>query len=122
MKISKCANMAEFGSALRIYYNLDDVRVSDVHLHNSNAKDSYHMHNHITEILFIIDGSLEIKIKTEKGIETYTANRNKIVIFYPHESHAVKCIGRSARVIVMKYVKNTDKNLLNVFINDWESD
>jgi len=122
MKISKSSNMAEFGSALRIYYNLDDVRVSDVHLHNSKNDDLYHIHTKITEILFIIDGSLEIKIKTDKGIETYTANRNKVVIFYPHESHAVKCVGRSARVIVFKYVKNTDKNLLNLFIDDWESD
>ena len=122
MKILSPANISDFNSAMRIYYNLDDIRISDVNVHNSHTADLYHKHETITEILFVISGSVEVKIKRDDKIDKFKVSRNKVIVFNPKESHAVKSIGKNARVIVFKYLKMQDKNLLNLFINDWESD
>ncbi len=120
MKIINPSNISNFNSATRIYYNLEDVRILDVNMRNNNDSDLYHLHKTITEILFVIDGLLEIKIKNENKIDTFTVNKNKIIVFDPGESHSVKSVKRNTRIIVFKYVKQ-NKNLLNLFLNDWES-
>ena len=116
MKIIKYANMREFDNTLRTYYNLQDVRIVDVHLHNETTQELYHTHETITEILFVIEGNIHIHIKRNDKIEYRTITTGNMIVFEPNEVHYV--FSDNARVIVFKYIK-TNENLLETFINDW---
>ena len=116
MQITKYVNMREFDNTLRTYYDLQDVRIINVHLHNKNAKELYHTHKKITEILFVIDGTIYVKIKLDNKIEEHIIKTNNVITFNPGEMHYV--YGDFARVIVFKYIKNNE-NLIETFKNDW---
>jgi len=119
MEIIKYSNMREFDNTLRTYYNLDDIRIINVHLHNKDARESYHTHKKITEILLVIEGNICVKIKRNGIIKEHIITTGNIVTFMPGDIHCV--IGDYARVIVFKYLK-TNENLLETFINDWSQD
>lgn len=121
MKIINCSKISNFNKSTRKYFNINDIRILDVlvYKNDKNDKEMYHKHNKITEILFILDGELEVKIKyNDKKIKVYSG---QIIVFYPGESHIVTSLTETTRVLVFKYIK-TDNNLLETFINDWESD
>jgi mannose-6-phosphate isomerase-like protein (cupin superfamily) len=118
MKITKYANMREFDNTLRTYYNLQDVRIINVLLHNKNTKELYHTHDTITELLYVIEGNIYVKIKRDNVMEEHIITSNNIITFEPGEVHYV--VGDYARVIVFKYIKTND-DLLKTFIDDWRN-
>ena len=117
MQVTKVINMREFDSTLRAYYNLQDVRIIDVHLYNKDVRELYHTHNEVTEILFVLEGTIQVRIKDGKDIKERTVITGNIVTFEPGELHHV--MGDNARVIVFKYVK-TKNDVLETFIHDWK--
>lgn len=119
MEIVNCTRIFDFSNTTRKYYNLYDVRISDVNLYNTNDVHRYHIHHKTTEILFVLDGSIRVKIKENRKITEFAVNKNKIVIFKPGESHTVSSIDNNARVMVFKYLSKNE-NLLEMFINDFE--
>jgi len=120
MEIIKCSRISNFNNSTRTYYDAHDVRISDVFLpYNVGSKDLYHTHKEITEVLFILEGRVLVKILKNADTKEYIINKNKVIIFSPGEKHCVKPIGDNARVIVFKYLK-TEKELLSLFISDWE--
>lgn len=121
MEVINCSRMSNFNNSTRMYYDAHDVRISDVWLPYDEMyhTDMYHTHNEITEILFILEGRISVKIMDNCIPIEHIINVNKVIIFKPGERHCVKPFGDNARVIVFKYLK-TDKELLDIFISDWE--
>lgn len=118
MEKINCSRMSEFSNTLRKYYDLGDIRISDVHLYNSNDIHIYHRHTKITEVLFVIDGQIKVKIKDNDKIKESIINSNEIVRFNTNELHTVSAINK-ARVLVLKYLKHNE-NILDIIINDFE--
>lgn len=121
MEIIHCNRIVDFSNTTRRYYNLGDVRISDVNLHNTDEVHRYHRHREITEILFVIEGSIKVKIKENGKIEESIVNKNSIAVFNPNEMHTVASVKDTARVIVFKYLSK-DENLLETFINDFQDE
>lgn len=121
MKIIKCDHLSNVTNTTRKYYNLDDVRISDVSLYNTEDVHRYHTHHKITEILFVIEGSIKVKIKENGKIKESIVNKNNIAVFEPNEMHTVASVKDAARVIVFKYLSK-DGNLLETFINDFQDE
>lgn len=121
MKIIKCDHLSNVGNTTRKYYNLEDVRISDVSLFNTEDVHRYHYHTKITEILFILEGSIKVKIKENGKIKESIVNTNNIAIFEPGEMHTVASVKDIARVIVFKYLSE-HKDLLETFISDFQDE
>jgi mannose-6-phosphate isomerase-like protein (cupin superfamily) len=121
MEIIHCSKLINFSNTTRKYYNAGDIRISDVSLHNTEEVHRYHKHNLITEILFILEGSIKVKIIENGKIKESIVNKNNIAIFKPGELHTVASINETARVMVFKYLSE-DKNLIETFINDFQDE
>jgi mannose-6-phosphate isomerase-like protein (cupin superfamily) len=122
MEIIKCSKIMEFSNTERKYYNLYDVRISDVKIYNKDDVHLYHVHNKVSEILFVLDGTILIKIKeNDKTIFTYKVNKNQVAVISAGEKHTVCSIEDTARILVFKYIKN-NMNLLEIFLNDFVGD
>lgn len=121
MKIIRCDHLSSVTNTIRKYYHLGDVRISDVSLYNTEDVHRYHTHRKITEILFVIEGSIKVKIKENGKIKELIVNKNNIAIFEPNEMHTVASVKDTARVIVFKYLSE-NKDLLETFINDFQDE
>lgn len=118
METIHCSKMMEFENTTRKYYNLRDIRVSDVYLHNRDEVHRYHKHNAVTEILYVLEGTILIKIKEDK-ITEHKVNKNNIAIILAGEKHTVASVDEKARVLVIKYIRKNE-DLLETFLGDFE--
>lgn len=121
METIHCSKMMEFENTTRKYYNCSDIRISDVYLHNRDDVHRYHKHLKVTEILYILEGSILVKIKENEKITEYKINKNNIAIISARENHTVSSIDEKSRVLVIKYLKRNE-NLLETFLNDFQGE
>lgn len=115
MDIIKCTQIADYDGSTRKYYNAMDVRIIDVNIHDKS--NLFHKHNIITEILFILDGDIEVLTNDGKEIQRCIVHAGNVIIFHPNELHCTKSITK-ARIIVFKYIK-TNNDLIDLFRSDW---
>ncbi len=121
MKKIKCFNILEFSNTKRNYFNCEDIRISDVYIYNKDDVHLYHSHNKVTELLYVLDGIIIVKIKKNGEIEEFKIKKDNIAIISAKEKHTVASITDTARVLVFKYLK-TDKDLLTIFLNDFQDE
>jgi len=118
METIHCSKMMEFENTTRKYYNCSDIRISDVYLHNRDDVHRYHKHLKVTEILYVLEGTILIKIKEDK-ITEHKVNKNNIAIILVGEKHTVVSVNEKARVLVIKYIRKNE-DLLKIFLSDFE--
>ncbi len=118
MEVIHCSKLMDFSNTTRKYYNLHDIRISDVYLQNRDDVHRFHKHNSVTEILYVLEGIILVKIKEDKIIE-HKVNKNNIAIILAGEKHTVCSISEKARILVIKYIKK-DEDLLEIFLGDFE--
>lgn len=113
LDIIKVDRIADFCGSTRYYYNLWDTRIIDVR-HHDNI-ETWHKHNQVTEILFILEG--KVRVNTE--IESKDLKENQVVVFPPNEKHYVEPLTPKTRILVFKYIKSKNNNI-GLISNDWE--
>ena len=119
MKIIYCSKLMDFSNTRRNYYNVGDIRLSDVSLYNRDDAHRYHKHNRVTEVLFVLEGSIIVKIKEDEKIKEQKVNKNNIAVIYAGGKHTVASVEEKARILVIKYIK-TNEDLLETFLSDFE--
>jgi len=103
----------DFSGSHRKYYDLPGARIIDVH-HFDNTKESWHKHEMTTEVLFVLEGKIEVKNnESNKKI----IKENEIVSFETGEWHIIKPLTPTTRILTFKYM---NINSLETIKNDWE--
>jgi quercetin dioxygenase-like cupin family protein len=66
-----------------------------------NASIGEHRHSRTEEIYYLLEGSLEVELQTESGVQQFLMQPGDAHLIKPGQSHFIQAGGKGARLIVV---------------------
>lgn len=101
------------GNSIKKYFNFDDIRIMIAEHYND--LDGWHKHEFTSQIIFVIEGIIEVLSKNSNG---EIVMENEFIIIPAQEWHRVNPKTKATKFIVIKY-KSNNINIIKQIKNDY---